>query len=477
MISRVALSSTRSTLSFLCLLTAVLALALSFAGTAHAADFNGTNNADILSGTAFGDHINGNNGNDHLWGHRGRDILKGGDGNDVLKGGAGKDRIIGGDGDDIILARDKKVDRIFCGPGTDTVMADATDILASDCENIAGTTGPADAPDPAPTPTVALTVSTVGTGDVTSSTGAINCGLICTDEYAVGSTVTFTATAGTGYTFAGWSGAGCSGTDTCVVTVSAADSVTATFTVISYLLTVSPAGAGTGTVTSTPAGINCGATCSNFFAIGSVLTLTASPAIGSTFSGWSGSGCSGTGICVVTMNSAMDVTATFVPAAFALTVSRAGAGSGTVTSAPSGINCGATCASQFVNSSIVSLTASSSVGSTFTGWSGGGCSGAGSCAVTMDAAKSVTATFALNNYSLTVSKSGSGTGTVTSSPAGIDCGATCTLPFAFSTVVTLTAVPDASWDFGGWSGPCSGISTCIVTMDSAKTVNAAFDPM
>jgi hypothetical protein len=82
----------------------------------------------------------------------------------------------------------------------------------------------------------------------------------------------------------------------------------------SFFLTVSKAGSGTGLVTSSPAGIHCGSTCENPFANGSVVTLTASADPGSVFAGWSGSGCTGTGTCVLTMSQARSVTATFAPA-------------------------------------------------------------------------------------------------------------------------------------------------------------------
>ena len=65
-----------------------------------------------------------------------------------------------------------------------------------------------------------------------------------------------------------------------------------------------------GTVTGTPAGINCGTTCSQSVTAGTTLTLKATPAPGSTFAGWSGA-CSGTGTCAVTVNAATTVTATF----------------------------------------------------------------------------------------------------------------------------------------------------------------------
>src|SRR5439155_6729908 len=119
---------------------------------------------------------------------------------------------------------------------------------------------------------------------------------------------------------------------TCTVTLSTATTVTATFMQSSFALTVTKAGTGGGTVTSSPAGISCGATCSTSFTPGTVVTLSAAPAAGSTFAGWSGSGCSGTGTCTVTMNAATSVTATFIQSTFALTLTKSGPGSGPVTS-------------------------------------------------------------------------------------------------------------------------------------------------
>jgi uncharacterized repeat protein (TIGR02543 family) len=77
-----------------------------------------------------------------------------------------------------------------------------------------------------------------------------------------------------------------------------------------YTLTVSRSGMGSGTVTSSPAGINCGSGCSAAYNQGTVVTLTATASAGSTFQGWSG-GCSGTGVCSVTMNANVTVTANF----------------------------------------------------------------------------------------------------------------------------------------------------------------------
>jgi hypothetical protein len=87
----------------------------------------------------------------------------------------------------------------------------------------------------------------------------------------------------------------------------------------------------------------------------------------------------------------------------------------------------------------------------------------------------VTATFDVVPRALTVTKAGSGTGTVISSPAGIDCGATCATSFANGTMVTLTATPDAGSTFTGWGGDCTGAGPCVVTMDQDRAVTATFD--
>lgn len=159
----------------------------------------------------------------------------------------------------------------------------------------------------------------------------------------------------------------------------------------------------------------------------------------------------------------------------AVTVSPAGTGTGTVTSSPAGISCGASCSASYVLGTTVTLTASPAVGSTFIGWSGA-CSGTGSCIVPVDDAKAVTATFtAGQTFTLSVSKTGTGNGTVTSSPVGIACGVTCSAPFGSATVVTLTPSPALGSAFTGWSGACTGTGSCMVTMDAAKSVTAGFD--
>ena len=246
-------------------------------------------------------------------------------------------------------------------------------------------------------------------------------------------------------------------------------------------LSISRGGTGGGNVTSAPAGIDCGTTCSHAFSTGTSVTLTAAASAGSTFTGWTGGGCTGTGTCTLTMNSNTTVDAAFTLVVVAnptLTVSKSGTGTGGVTSSPAGIDCGSTCSASFPSGTSITLTAAADAGSTFTGWSGGGCSGTGTCTLTLNSNTSVTAAFSvpLPNPTLGVTKTGStGTGGVTSSPAGIDCGSTCSASFAPGTGITLTATPDAGSVFAGWSGGgCSGTGTCSLTLNANTVVNTVF---
>lgn len=163
-------------------------------------------------------------------------------------------------------------------------------------------------------------------------------------------------------------------------------------------LTLLKSGTGTGVVTSSPSGNTCGSTCSSSYgtyASGTIVTLSETPDSNSSFLSWSGA-CSGTGLCSVTMSSAETVTATFnllTSSKYTLVVKKSGTGSGTVTSSPSGISCGLTCSKAYNSGTVVTLAAYPNWWTVFTGWSGAGCSGTGSCTVTMDASKTITANF------------------------------------------------------------------------------------
>ena len=221
----------------------------------------------------------------------------------------------------------------------------------------------------------------------TGGAGAAAAGATGAAGAAAGATGEAGATAGT--SGAAGATAGTSG----AAGATAGTSGAAGATVSAYTLTVHRGGTGSGAVSSNVGGINCGATCSAMINSGVMVTLTAAPATGSTFGGWSGGGCSGTGTCQVTVTAAAEVTATFTLSQYAISVQKTGTGTGTVTSNAAGINCGATCSASFNYNTQVVLTASPSSDSTFTGWSGGGCSGTSTCVVTVTAATAVTATF------------------------------------------------------------------------------------
>ncbi len=88
----------------------------------------------------------------------------------------------------------------------------------------------------------------------------------------------------------------------------------------------------------------------------------------------------------------------------------------------------------------------------------------------------VAKTFASDAYALSVSRAGAGTGTVTSSPSGIDCGSACSTAFVVGKSVTLTAAPSTGSIFTGWGGACSGTGACTVTITADATVTATFAP-
>jgi hypothetical protein len=157
-----------------------------------------------------------------------------------------------------------------------------------------------------------------------------------------------------------------------------------------------------------------------------------------------------------------------------LTVRLEGDGDGTVTSAPAGIDCEPDCTESYDAGTGVVLLAEASDGSTFTGWSGA-CTGTMStCTLVMNGPRSVTATFS-DRPLLSVSKSGTGGGTVTSSPGGIDCGSDCEQEYDPGTSVTLTATAGDDSTFDGWSGACSGMSSCVLTMNTSHAVTATFN--
>jgi hypothetical protein len=164
-----------------------------------------------------------------------------------------------------------------------------------------------------------------------------------------------------------------------------------------------------------------------------------------------------------------------------LSVSKNGTGTGTVTSSPAGINCGSACSHAYPTGSVVTLTATPTGGGSFGGW-GGACASAvgNTCTLTMTAARSASATFVKKpGKTLTVTTTGgTGRGSVTSSPPGINCPGDCTETFDHGTVVKLTGSPAGGAGFAGWGDDCEGYTgpTCTLTMDASKSALGAFTP-
>jgi hypothetical protein len=246
-------------------------------------------------------------------------------------------------------------------------------------------------------PVYTLTVNKAGSGSGTVTATGIDCGSDCSQEYRSGSSVTLSATPLPGYTLTSWSGCDSISGNTCTVTMNQNKAVTATFTTADYTLTVNKSGTN-GTVTGT--GIDCGLDCSESYASGTSVTLTASGIPGSTFDSWSGcdstSGTSGN-VCTVIMNQSRTVTATFrmllPPASYTLTVTKAGYMPGNVTG--TGINCGQDCSETYASGTSVNLTAISLPGYTLSSWSGCDSTNGDVCTVIMNQSRSVTAAWPL----------------------------------------------------------------------------------
>ncbi|MBS1211612.1 MAG: Thermolysin, partial [Proteobacteria bacterium] len=161
-------------------------------------------------------------------------------------------------------------------------------------------------------------------------------------------------------------------------------------------------------------------------------------------------------------------------ARFKLQVKLAGKGSGRVVSTPAGIDCGDTCAGLYAKGTKLKLQAIPDYGAKFVRWKGA-CTGKRACRLKMKKARTVTAVFkALPFRTLTVKKSGSGSGQVTGSPAGIDCGGVCRSTYSADRVIVLTATPGSDSVFRGWRGACSGKGTCRVKMSKNRKVFARF---
>jgi hypothetical protein len=312
-----------------------------------------------------------------------------------------------------------------------------------------------------------LTVTKTGEGTITSEPAAIDCGEDCTQEYtAPGTQVTLIATPDNGWAFDQWQG-DCD--DNGQITITAqGNQCEAIFvqTTVPFVLNV--AITGQGSVTSDPTGIDCGDTCRYDYQSGLSIALTATPDNAWEFEGWRGH-CDETGKVVLDGEfNFKQCRAVFVEASI---VAEAGleskalaleiTGNGTVTSQPTGINCGNDCTEDYINDTQVTLTPTPETDWRFEGWAGD-CDSEGY--VFVNSKKSCEAIFVeANAEPFTLNIAITGEGSVTSEPTGIDCGTICSKDYATGLEVALNATPDNGWEFEGWRGHCDEAG--YVTLD------------
>jgi hypothetical protein len=181
-------------------------------------------------------------------------------------------------------------------------------------KNVSATFNPATTPPP---PDTTLTVSKLGTGSgtVASRDNRITCGSTCSATYAPGTSVTLAASAAPGSSFGGWGGdaASCGTNTTCTLTMDKNKNVSATFDVIILTVTVTKQGTASGLVLSRDGKIDCGTVCSATYAPGSSLVLAETFGTNSSFAGWGGdaASCGLANTCTLTVNSSLNVVATF----------------------------------------------------------------------------------------------------------------------------------------------------------------------
>ncbi len=348
-----------------------------------------------------------------------------------------------------------------------------------------------------------VTVAGTGTGNgsVTSSPSGISCTVtagvtsgICSATFDAGATVSLIGGSSNNGSFDGFTGACTGGSCAIAIVSNVTSAVSAAFSAAPQRLTVTagPGSAGGGVVTSSPAGINCvlsgsttSGTCTGFFAANTVVTLQQTSTGNAVFASWTGDCTSDP--CQLAMSQGRTALAIFQTQGIALT--GGGTGSGVVTSVPSGISCtitngvtGGTCVTTFPPNTVVSLTATPSGLSSFSGYSGA-CN-ASNCTLTMTpgTTNSITAQFtAPPTLTLSAATGSQGGGTMTSAPGGLSCTSSnlavsgaCTFAYALNTVVTVTQTPTNGSVFLNWAGACTGSGSCQVPLTASRSVQALY---
>ena len=248
---------------------------------------------------------------------------------------------------------------------------------------------------------------------------------------------------------------------------------------------------GGGTVVS-DTGIDCGSSCVETLALGSVITLTPTADAGSDFLGivvTDGTTCPAVGDCTITLTDNTTVTARFdggPPPVATLTIVNEGigAGSGTITSDTS-IDCGATCSEELLIGATVTLSGTAAEGSNFLGFESSDatdCPATGDCTITLSGDTTVTGRFEEGPTTATITVVNesvrSGGGTITSD-TGINCGAVCTETLELGTMVTFSGTALGGSDFLGFDTSdgtvCPAMGDCTITLSANTTITGRFD--
>ena len=217
--------------------------------------------------------------------------------------------------------------------------------------------------------------------------------------------------------------------------------------------------ASNGTITTNPNPVN------GNYNDGAVVTLTATPATGYQFDGWSGD-VSGTANPInITMDANKTVTATFSPIQRTLTINATN-GHVNVTGAANSKSQTVATNFFFDHGETTSMTAVPATGYQFSGWSGDASGNTNPFSLTMDANKTVTALFTPIQRTLTINATN---GNVTTSPNPVNG------TYDDGTVVTLTATANTGYGFVFWTGDISGTTNVTtITMNGDKTIEANF---
>jgi hypothetical protein len=325
-------------------------------------------------------------------------------------------------------------------------------------------------------PKVTISIQRNGNGTITGD--GINCTTAsCDVTVDVGASLVLQANPGADSAFKEWSGCtDVNGPSCSLVGIMTSMQVTATFALKNANLVVIKDGNGTGAVAATwPGGgsLACGAACSAVVPKGMVVTLQATPDMGSSVE--FGPPCTGSGPCMVTIgDTETDVRATFTLSKVTLTVTHTG--DGTI-SGTGGISCAdASCAVPVNYGSTVTLTAMPGADSDFASWTGCSSATGTTCVVSnFKAAATVNAVFTRKKIQVTIAHTGNGR--ITSVDGTVSCTmASCVVSVDSGASLSLTATADADSDFKSWSGctTTSGATCSLTALTTATTVNATF---